>query len=123
MIKPKFQYFDGNQWLDDWSSSSQGGVPRAIAISFDFPPVSEFKKPDPPPEDSELEGSGDEMLELENPLFEAQAKSLEGPMQLGGLGERLTESSESEHVIIVETGNRDASPSAMMNSGVPGGQR
>ena len=123
VIKPKFQYFDGNQWLDDWSSSSQGGVPRAIAISFDFPPVSEFKKPDPPPEDSELEGSGDEMLELENPLFETQAKSLEGPMQLGGLGERLTESSESEHVIIVETGNRDASPSAMMNSGVPGGPR
>jgi len=123
VIKPKFQYFDGNQWLDDWSSSSQGGVPRAIAISFDFPPVSEFKKPDPPPEDSELEGSGDEMLELENPLFEAQAKSLDGPMQLGGLGERLTESSESEHVIIVETGNRDASPSAMMNSGVPGGPR
>lgn len=103
VIQPKFQYFDGMQWLDDWSSSTQGGLPRAIAITFDFPAVSEFKKPDPPPEDSELEGSGDEMLELENPLFEAQAKSLETQSQIGGLGQRLVETSESEHVIIVET--------------------
>jgi hypothetical protein len=118
VTKPKFQYFDGNQWVNDWSSSGQGGLPKAIAITFDFPPVSEFKKPDPPPEDSQFEDAGDEMLDLENPLFEVEAKTLETQEPLGGLGERLVETSESEHVIIVETGRREAKPPSM---GMPGG--
>ncbi len=28
VIKPKFQYFDGSQWLEEWSSGVQGGCPR-----------------------------------------------------------------------------------------------
>ncbi|MFY7891265.1 MAG: prepilin-type N-terminal cleavage/methylation domain-containing protein, partial [Pirellula sp.] len=123
VIKPKFQYFDGSQWLNDWSSSGQGGLPKAIAITFDFPPVSEFKKPDPPPEDSELEGTGDEMLDLENPLFEVEAKTLETQSQMAGLGERLVETSESEHVIVVETGRRDATPPSSALPGTSGGLR
>lgn len=117
VIKPKFQYFDGTQWMNDWSSAAQGGLPRAIAITFDFPQVSEFIKPDPPPEDSEQSGALDEMMELENPLFEIEAKSLENLSPNGGLAERLVEISESEYVIIVETGRRDPSPTAIQGPG------
>lgn len=117
VIKPKFQYFDGTQWVNDWSSSAQGGLPRAIAITFDFPAVSEFKKPAPPPEESEEDSMLDE-IEMENPLFEAEAKSLETQTPSAGLAERLTETSESEFVIIVETGRRDPVPTAM---NMPGG--
>jgi type II secretory pathway pseudopilin PulG len=105
---PKFQYFDGSQWQEDWSSAGQGGLPKAVAITFDFPPVSEFKKPDPPPLESQTEGEMDESMELENPLFELQAKSLDGRSEIGGLAERLIDTSESEYVIIVETSRRDA---------------
>jgi hypothetical protein len=123
VIKPKFQYFDGSQWLDDWSSGVQGGLPRAIAITFDFPPVSEFKKPPPPPDDSELDSASDESMELENPLFEAQANSMESLRQTGGLGDRLVESSESEYVIIVETGRRDGVPTLGTDAvGMPAGR-
>jgi len=117
VIKPKFQYFDGTQWVNDWSSNAQGGLPRAIAITFDFPAVSEFKKPDPPPEESEEDSMLDE-IEMENPLFEAEAKSLETQTPSAGLAERLTETSESEFVIIVETGRRDPVPTAV---GFPAG--
>jgi hypothetical protein len=117
VMKPKFRYYDGTEWLDDWSSSVQGGLPRAIAITFDFPPVSEFKKPDPPPEESEFGESTDDMMELENPLFEAQANSMESLAPMAGLGERLVETSESEYIIIVETGRRDPVPTAMMGPG------
>lgn len=123
VIKPKFQYFDGSQWLDDWSSGVQGGLPRAIAITFDFPPVSEFKKPPPPPDESELDSAEDESMELENPLFEAQANSMESLRQTGGLGDRLVESSESEYVIIVETGRRDGVPTVGLDPvGMPAGR-
>ncbi len=115
--KPKFQYFDGTQWLSEWSSSVQGGLPKAVAISFDFPPVSEFKKPIPPPQDDQSQESLDEAMELENPLFEAESKALDTRSELSGLGERLVETSESEYVILVETGRRDAVPSLLPGVG------
>jgi prepilin-type N-terminal cleavage/methylation domain-containing protein len=115
VIKPKFQYFDGSQWLDDWSSQVQGGLPRAVAITFDFPPISEFKKPPPPPDDSDIEDIADLSMEFDNPLFEAQANSVERLSQVGGMDQRLVESSESEYVLIVETGQRDGVPAAMFD--------
>jgi hypothetical protein len=70
-----------------------------------------------------LDSAEDESMELENPLFEAQANSMESLRQTGGLGDRLVESSESEYVIIVETGRRDGVPTVGMDPvGMPAGR-
>jgi hypothetical protein len=119
VIKPKFQYFDGSQWLEEWSSGVQGGLPKAVAITFDFPPISQFKKPDPPPLESD--DSSDETMELDNPLFEVQAKSIDDRSELGGLAERLVDTSESENVIIVETLRREAPAAGALGPSGPVG--
>jgi hypothetical protein len=68
-------------------------------------------------------------MEFDNPLFEAQANSVERLSQTGGLGERLVETSESEVVLIVETGQRDGAlavtldPSAVAPRGIGGPTR
>lgn len=121
VIKPKFQYFDGSQWLEEWSSGVQGGLPKAVAITFDFPPISQFKKPDPPPLESESDDSSDETMELDNPLFEVQAKSIDDRSELGGLAERLVDTSESENVIIVETLRREAPAAGALGPSGPAG--
>lgn len=110
VVKPKFHYSDGNSWLDQWSSSSQGGVPRAIAITFDFPAISEFKKPIPPPKDSEEESSESETEEMENPLFDPEVTASREMLEPGLGNERLTDITENTYVIIVETGRRDRMP-------------
>jgi hypothetical protein len=101
----------------------QGGLPKAVAITFDFPPISQFKKPDPPPLDSESEDLSDETMELDNPLFEVQAKSIDDRSALGGLAERLVDTSESENVIIVETSRREVPASGAVGPAGLGGRR
>ena len=39
----QFLYFDGQSWLSDWNSDQAGGLPRAIALSFDFPARADMK--------------------------------------------------------------------------------
>lgn len=112
VVKPKFHYSDGNTWLAQWSSSSQGGVPRAVAITFDFPAVSEFKKPIPPPKESEEESSESETEEMENPLFDPEATASRELMEPDMGNERLTDITDNTYVIIVETGRRDRMPLA-----------
>jgi hypothetical protein len=34
-----FQYFDGTEWLTDWDSSTQGGLPRAVEIVITLQPT------------------------------------------------------------------------------------
>ena len=46
MVQAEFQYFDGNSWSSEWSSGQRGGVPLAIAITFDFPNRADFKAPE-----------------------------------------------------------------------------
>ncbi|HUP77124.1 MAG TPA: prepilin-type N-terminal cleavage/methylation domain-containing protein, partial [Pirellula sp.] len=37
LLKAQFRYFDGSSWKSDWNSQQKGGLPRAIALGFDFP--------------------------------------------------------------------------------------
>lgn len=39
----KFQYFDGQSWVSNWNSGLAGGLPRAIALCFDFPTRANMK--------------------------------------------------------------------------------
>ena len=39
----QFKYFDGQSWQSEWNSDTAGGLPRAIALGFDFPARSQMK--------------------------------------------------------------------------------
>ena len=111
MVKPKFRYFDGSDWLESWSSMGGAGLPKAIAITFDFPPISEFKKPEKLSADEEMDRQASDEF-FENPLLTAQADlasmdSARSGLEGSGASDRLVETSESEVVIIVETGRRE----------------
>ena len=123
VVKPKFHFSDGITWLSEWSSTTQGGLPRAVAITFDFPPTSEFKKPIPPPKDSESDSSETDSDEMENPLFDPEANATSELLEPKSGNERLMDISESTYVIIVETGRRDRMPIANPSSPSLGGNR
>ncbi len=42
----QFRYFDGQNWASQWNSDQRGGLPVAIALSFDFPSRSDMNPPD-----------------------------------------------------------------------------
>lgn len=123
VVKPKFFFSDGNFWLSEWSSASQGGLPRAVAITFDFPPTAEFKKPIPPPKDSESESTEIDSEEMENPLFDPEASAAREMLEPKSGNERLMDISESAYVVIVETGRRDRMPMSNPSSPSLGGSR
>jgi hypothetical protein len=43
----QFQYFDGASWKREWNSDQAGGLPRAIALGFDFPATADIKPVEP----------------------------------------------------------------------------
>jgi hypothetical protein len=45
LTKVQFRYFDGSAWKSNWNSDQQRGLPRAIALGFDFPATSEIQLP------------------------------------------------------------------------------
>lgn len=111
MVQAEFQYFDGNTWRSEWSSGERGGVPLAIAITFDFPNRADFKAPEKP---SRNDAESDESLDK---TFDGDLSDTVDTMQttvlnpddaspLSSMNERLMDSSEREYIIIVETGNR-----------------
>jgi hypothetical protein len=94
-----------------------------VAITFDFPPTSEFKKPIPPSKDSESESSETDSDEMENPLFDPETNATSELLEPKSGNERLMDISESTYVIIVETGRRDRMPIANPSSPSLGGNR
>jgi hypothetical protein len=115
MVQAEFQYFDGNSWSSEWSSGQRGGVPLAIAITFDFPNRADFKAPEKTrPSDSESDESLDKTFDGElSDAAEPMRTSVLNPddtSPLSSMNERLMDSSEREYVIIIETGNRMPPP-------------
>ena len=39
LVGARFRYGDGKDWVDSWDETIQGGLPRAIELSFDLPPA------------------------------------------------------------------------------------
>ncbi|MBM3966159.1 MAG: hypothetical protein FJ308_14015 [Planctomycetes bacterium] len=122
MVQAEFQYFDGNAWSSEWSSGERGGVPLAIAITFDFPRRADFKAPErPSPSDSEsdesLDKTFDEDLSGAVDTMQTSVLNPDDASQLSSMNERLMDSSEREYVIIVETGNRVPPPPKPQSAG------
>ena len=122
MVQAEFQYFDGNSWSSEWSSGERGGVPLAIAVTFDFPNRADFKAPEKPsPSDSESDESLDKTFDGDlSDSADTMRTSVLNPddaSQLSSMNERLMDSSVQEYVIIVETGNRMPPPRKPQSAG------
>jgi len=54
LITPRFRYSDGKEWTGQWDSLLQGGLPRAIELSFDLPAAStDYETVEPEPDETE----------------------------------------------------------------------
>lgn len=120
MVQAQFFYFDGISWSQEWSNLNRGGLPKAIAVCFDFPARTDFIRPERSAGGDSTDGEftdgeftsdlmGDDFLESYN---RQQGTVLDPAAQDNALStakERLAESSDTEVVIIVETGNRTRS--------------
>ncbi len=62
LMNVQFQYFDGQSWRPEWNSDQQGGLPQAIALSFDFP-----ARADMTPVESNATSATDDGLGLNEP--------------------------------------------------------
>lgn len=45
LLNAQFRYFDGISWKSEWNNVQQNGLPRGIALGFDFPATSDIQKP------------------------------------------------------------------------------
>lgn len=115
MVRAEFFYFDGASWNQEWNSVERMGIPKAIAIHFDFPARQDFIRPEA---SSRSDSDGGE-IDFLDPLGDQRTTVLDPASQestLGNPSDRMVESSDREVVIIVETGNR-ARPVAAINPG------
>lgn len=108
----QFQYFDGQSWREDWNSNEAGGLPKAIALCFDFPARADMKVPESKPtqpssEDNLLESSaGNSQLS-----FADAALAAEPTAESSNLGESgLMQAATHEVQVIVYVGGVLTSP-------------
>ncbi len=47
LVQPQFKYCDGQTWKESWDSRTDGGLPAAIALRFDFPARAQMQPPPP----------------------------------------------------------------------------
>jgi hypothetical protein len=124
MVQAQFFYFDGNSWSQEWSHLNRGGLPKAVAVCFNFPARADFIRPERASNEDSTDGEftndpmSDEFLGSFN---REQTTVLDPARQDNGLAtakERLAESSDKEVVVIVETGNRNRSLTTSQTVGV-----
>ena len=124
MVQAQFFYFDGNSWSQEWSHLNRGGLPKAVAVCFNFPARADFIRPERSSNEDSTGGEftndpmSDEFLGSFN---REQTTVLDPARQDNGLAtakERLAESSDKEVVVIVETGNRNRSLTTSQTVGV-----
>lgn len=109
LMHPQFRYFDGVAWVAQWNSGQRGGLPRAIAFGFDFPPASEILHPsDRPPEEPNEGGRiEDNYLTTADPLLnplEQESETIQERASGGNQGIMIASTNEVQLVIFVAAG-------------------
>lgn len=107
----RFQYFDGQNWTSDWNSDQKGGLPRAIALSFDFPARGDMKPPERRAATRGELGDSADPLQSEDPTakrtFADAALSAEPIAELASSGEKgLMQAATHEVQIVVYVGGK-----------------
>ncbi len=107
LMRPQFRYFDGVAWVAQWDSIQRGGLPRAIAIGFDFPPSTDIVHPSEREFDERPEvdpSRVDEFTALSqfNPAEQEQESSLERGGDKQGI--MISSTNEVQMVILIAGG-------------------
>ncbi|TWU17139.1 Pseudopilin GspJ [Novipirellula galeiformis] len=102
LLECQFRYCDGQSWKSSWNSDIDGGLPTAIALSFNFPARSEMRRPEPPrpssgPFEDELDNTQDD-LQLS---FADSALATEPVAEVSTAGEESLMQREGHEVTIV----------------------
>jgi hypothetical protein len=115
----QFQYFDGSSWKREWNSDQAGGLPRAIALCFDFPATADMKPAEPKPSASTSEDdtgsfSSDNLLESEPAgpglSFADAALAAEPTVESSSVGETgLMQAATHEIQVVVYVGGQVSS--------------
>ncbi len=109
LMHPQFRYFDGIAWVAQWNSGQRGGLPRAIAFGFDFPPASEILHPSerPSQEPTEADRLEDNYLTTTEPLLnplEQESETIQERASGGNQGIMIVSTNEVQLVIFVASG-------------------
>jgi len=129
MVQAQFFYFDGNSWSQEWSHRNRGGLPKAVAVCFDFPARADFMRPERSSGGDSTGGDSTGGEFTNDPMgdgflgsFHREQTTVLDPASqdnaLSAAKERLAESLDREVVIIVETGNRNRSLTTSQTVGV-----
>ncbi len=114
LVNAQFQYFDGEIWQSTWNSDQAGALPRAIALSFDFPARADMKPytPNSSPSTDELDSESllDSRPSESQISFADSALAAEPAAELANTGEAgLMQAATHEVQIIVYIGGRSSS--------------
>jgi len=121
----QFQYFDGISWRRQWNSDQIGGLPRAIALCFDFPARANMKPPEAKTTRSESDGGLSDPSDLlaSNPIgsgmsFADAALAAEPTAETSSVSESsLMQSATHEVQIVVYVGGQAKSKSDRQSFG------
>ncbi|MEO8268450.1 MAG: type II secretion system protein [Aureliella sp.] len=121
LIQPQFQYCDGRIWKDSWNSRSDGGLPHAIALRFDFPARAQMQPPQPRRTSVELEVEPEFVLQDSGGLSAADLASTgEAQAEMDyGAEASLMESDQFEVQMIVSVSGRTLHASRPLNDTNP----
>ena len=89
----QFKYFDGQGWIQEWSNSGTVGLPKAVALCFDFPARAAMTPPKPPAVNPSIDGESNELLES-NPTS-SQLSFVDSVLAAEPVAEMQTTSNES----------------------------
>ncbi len=123
LMHPQFRYFDGLAWANQWSSVQRGGLPRAVAFGFDFPPVSEIRNPSEQEPDVETENEPLETSPWSEPDGTGRLNDPEletDSVRSGGGGQGLMSSSTSEVQLVIFVAGGVAPKGGPANASVAG---
>ena len=125
LVQPQFQYCDGRSWKDSWNSRSDGGLPAAIALRFDFPARAQMQPPQKRRASEALDAEQDEFTLQDSGELSAADLALAGESRAEletDPDASLMESDQFEVQMVIMVAGRTAQtthPLDESNSGAP----
>ncbi len=106
LLEAQFRYFDGTAWKSEWNNAQQIGLPRGIAVGFDFPPTSDIQKPsNVESKNKDRNDSSTETALVSEFPFADSSLATEATTKSRNANQALMESSANEVQIVIHVGH------------------
>ena len=106
LLKAQFRYYDGTAWRSEWNNAQQNGLPRGIALGFDFPANTDIQNPSNSSANlkDQRASSSENSFVSDLPLADS-ALATDATAESQGTTQGLMESSTNENQIVIYVGN------------------